>query len=183
MFDLWHAITWAATTAKAFAEVAALMGVGLAVLAGAIAAGVLFAPTRRLAIELAIVCAVAIALYGRGVHDGDVAIRQLWAAANAAAALERMEQQRAAEAARDDSVNSGLTELAAENQTLAEKVKAYEERERIARGGAVCLVGSRAGGLRDIAGEPAGATAPANKRSVVRPPWRKGSRPGNKPGT
>jgi signal transduction histidine kinase len=183
MFDLWHAIAWAITTAKAFAEVAALMGVGLGVLAGAIAAGVLYAPTRRLAIELAIVCAVAMALYGRGVHDGDVAIRQLWAAANAAAALERMEQQRAAEAARDDSVNSGLTELAAENQTLAEKVKAYEERERIARGGAVCLVGDRAGGLRDIAGEPAGATAPANKRPVVRKIWRTRPAAGSKPGT
>jgi len=180
MFDLWHAIAWAVTTAKAFAEVAALMGVGLGVLAGAIAAGVLYAPTRRLAIELAIVCTVAMALYGRGVHDGDVAVRQVWAAANAAAALERMEQERAAEAARDDSVNSGLAELAAENQTLAEKVKAYEEKER---GRGVCLVGDRADGLRDIAGGTAGATASPNKNPVVRPPWRKGPRAGNKPGT
>lgn len=179
---MFSALVWIITTAKAFSEIAATLGVSLMFLAAAIALAVLYAPTRRLAIELAVVLAIAIGAYGRGVHDEGVAVRQLWAAANAAAALEKAEQQRDAEAARDDSVGTGLRQLAEENQILADKVADYEKRDR-ERGG-VCLVGDRADGLRDVAGSgTTGGVATGNQNPVLRKAWRPRRPAADKPGT
>jgi hypothetical protein len=179
MFELWGALVWISTTAQAFGEVAAVMGVSLAVLAGVIAGGVLFAPTRRLAIELAIVILISMALYGRGVHDGDLAVRALWAAADAKAALDKADLEQRATGARDEEVSSRLEQLEADNVTLAGKVKSYEEQDRN-RG--ACLVGGRADGLRDIAGVgPAGHPAVANKRAKLPAAKRKNPAAGHRP--
>jgi hypothetical protein len=179
---MFSALAWIIITAKAFSEIAATLGVSLVFLVAAVALAVLYAPTRRLAIELAVVIAIAIGAYGRGVHDEGVAVRQLWAAANAAAALEKAEQQRDAEAARDDSVVTGLRRLAEESQTLTNKVADYEKRDR-ERGG-VCLVGDRADGLRDVAGAgTAGGAAAGNQNPVLRKAWRPRRPTGDKPGT
>jgi hypothetical protein len=168
---MFSALAWIITTAKAFSEIAATLGVSLIVLVAAIALAVLYAPTRRLAVALAVAVAIAIGAYGRGAHDEGLAVRQLWAAADAAAALEKAEQQRDAETARDDSVGTGLRQLAEQNQILANKVADYEKRDR-ERGG-VCLVGDRADGLRDVAGAGAtGGTAAGNQNPVLRKAWR-----------
>ena len=179
---MFSTLSWIITTAKAFSEIAATLGVSLVFLVAAIALAVLYAPTRHLAIALAVAVAIAIGAYGRGVHDEGVAVRQLWAAANAAAALEKAEQQRDAEAARDDSVGAGLRQLAEENQILANKVADYEKRDH-ERGG-VCLVGDRADGLRDVAGAGnVGGAAAGNQNPVLRKAWRPRRPTVHQPGT
>jgi hypothetical protein len=178
---MFSALAWIITMVKAFSEIAATLGVSLVFLVAAIALAVLYAPTRRLAIALAVAVAIAIGAYGRGAHDEGIAVRQLWAAANAAAALEKAEQQRDAEAARDDSVGTGLRQLAEENQILANKVADYEKRDR-ERGG-VCLVGDRADGLRDVAGPTARGVAAGNQNPVLRKAWWPRRPAANKPGT
>ena len=179
---MFSALAWIITTAKGFSEIAATLGVSLVFLVAAVALAVLYAPTRRLAIELAVAIAIAIGAYGRGVHDEGIAVRQLWAAAKAAAALEKAERQRDAEAARDDSVGTGLRQLSEQNQILADKVADYEKRDR-ERGG-VCLVGDRADGLRDVAGAgTGGAVAAGNQNPVLRKAWWPRRPAANKPGT
>jgi hypothetical protein len=173
---------WAFEVMRDFRTVAETLGIGLGVLAAIITAGVLFAPTRRLAIELAIVVVIALAAYGRGVHDGDVAVRVEWADADARAATAKMQLEQDAATAADTDVRARLEQLETENKGLADKVANYEKRDP-SKGGDVCVIGDRADRLRDVAGESGGQPAAANKNPVVRKGWRSRFPALHRPGT
>jgi len=87
---------------SALAPVIGWLGLGGAITAAAIAAAIFLPLFRRLAIEIAIVAAVATTLYGKGVHDG-AAFKQ--AEADAAIAREIKNGDAAHNGAVDDAAS------------------------------------------------------------------------------
>lgn len=69
----------------ALAPVIGWLGLGGGITAAALAAAWFLPLFRRLAIEIAIIAAVATTLYGKGVHDGSAFKQAEWDATNAKA--------------------------------------------------------------------------------------------------